>query len=437
MNLGQTIKTLRKEQNITQDELANALNITSQSISKWEKGLANPDVSYIPIIAKFFGVSIETLFIWEDGNLNGEYNESLEIQNKLKVTDDIDSIIELWEDLHFKYPNDFRILKELIVSMCSKNDRRFFNPIFKYSIEALKRNQNPTIENEIIEALKSFMLNKCDNENSNHNKTDNNSKKLTQSEIDTLFMGTFKPIEPVFIETFKPIEPVIMSHETLEILENLEIPEIQKHHHQQMQQIKEQQQQFIEHHQQQVQQMEEQYHKQIQQMQDQQYYHQVQQMEEQYHKQTQQMQDQQYHHQVQQHHHQIPPIQPFTFQTKKAKGKKVLIVDDANFMRHMLREILTKANYEVIGEAVNGYEAIEATDSLNPDIIIMDITMPEMDGIAATEKILAKNPDIIVIMCSAMGYHNLVLETIKLGVSYFVAKPFQLETLTDALARLF
>lgn len=118
------------------------------------------------------------------------------------------------------------------------------------------------------------------------------------------------------------------------------------------------------------------------------------------------------------------------------KMAKVLIVDDAAFMRMMLKDILTKNGLEVVGEAVNGADAIEKYKELLPDVVTMDITMPEMDGITAVKQIKAQHPQAKVIMCSAMGQQPMVLEAIQAGAKDFVVKPFQPERVMDSINRV-
>ncbi|MTI65747.1 MAG: response regulator [Firmicutes bacterium] len=114
-------------------------------------------------------------------------------------------------------------------------------------------------------------------------------------------------------------------------------------------------------------------------------------------------------------------------------SKKVLVVDDAAFMRMMVKDILTNNGYEVVGEAANGKEAVESFKQTNPDIVTLDITMPEMDGIEALKEIKKLNGDAKVIMCSAMGQQAMVMEAIKEGASDFVVKPFQADRVLEAL----
>src|SRR5690625_1393649 len=101
-------------------------------------------------------------------------------------------------------------------------------------------------------------------------------------------------------------------------------------------------------------------------------------------------------------------------------GNKVLIVDDAAFMRMMIKDILEKNGYEVVGEAQNGVEAVEKYEELSPDLVTMDITMPEMDGIEALKKIQEINPEATVIMCSAMGQQAMVIDAIQAGAKDFI-----------------
>jgi len=112
---------------------------------------------------------------------------------------------------------------------------------------------------------------------------------------------------------------------------------------------------------------------------------------------------------------------------------KVLVVDDAAFMRMMIIEILKKHGYEVIGEAENGLKAIEKFRELNPDIVTMDITMPEMDGIEAVKAIRKIDSSARIVMCSAMGQQALVVDAIQAGAKDFVVKPFQTDRVVEAL----
>lgn len=117
-------------------------------------------------------------------------------------------------------------------------------------------------------------------------------------------------------------------------------------------------------------------------------------------------------------------------------GKKVLIVDDAAFMRMLLKDIVTKAGFEVVGEATNGVEAVEKYKELKPDIVTMDITMPEMNGIEAVKKIKEIDPNAKIIMCSAMGQQAMVIEAIQAGAKDFIVKPFQPARVIEALQKL-
>ncbi|WP_281165292.1 response regulator [Liquorilactobacillus sicerae] len=114
-------------------------------------------------------------------------------------------------------------------------------------------------------------------------------------------------------------------------------------------------------------------------------------------------------------------------------GKKILIVDDAVFMRIKLKDILEKNGYEVAGEAQNGKEAIEKYQSVSPDLVTMDITMPEVDGIQALKKIRENDGSAKVIMCSAMGQQGMVMDAIKAGAIDFIVKPFDTERVIKAV----
>ncbi len=115
---------------------------------------------------------------------------------------------------------------------------------------------------------------------------------------------------------------------------------------------------------------------------------------------------------------------------------KVLICDDAAFMRMMIKDILTKNGYEIAGEAENGAIAVEKYSETKPDLVLMDITMPEMDGIQALKKIKANDPGAMVIMCSAMGQQAMVIEAIQSGAKDFIVKPFQADRVIEAVKKV-
>jgi len=116
--------------------------------------------------------------------------------------------------------------------------------------------------------------------------------------------------------------------------------------------------------------------------------------------------------------------------------KRVLIVDDASFMRISLRKILESNGFEVVGEAVNGLEAVNKYMILKPDIVTMDITMPEMNGVEALTQIKKQDPSAKVIMISALGQQSWVKKAIMLGAKGFVVKPYEQEYVVDTLNKL-
>ena len=116
-------------------------------------------------------------------------------------------------------------------------------------------------------------------------------------------------------------------------------------------------------------------------------------------------------------------------------AKNILICDDAAFMRMMIKDILTKNGYNVVGEAENGAKAVEKYQELKPDLVLMDITMPEMDGIQALKAIKAADPSATVIMCSAMGQQAMVIESIQSGARDFSVKPFQPDRVSEAVKK--
>lgn len=117
-------------------------------------------------------------------------------------------------------------------------------------------------------------------------------------------------------------------------------------------------------------------------------------------------------------------------------AKNILICDDAAFMRMMIKDILTKNGYNVAGEAENGAKAVEKYNEIKPDLVLMDITMPEMDGIQALKNIKAADPSATVIMCSAMGQQAMVIESIQAGAKDFIVKPFQADRVLEAVKKV-
>ncbi len=114
---------------------------------------------------------------------------------------------------------------------------------------------------------------------------------------------------------------------------------------------------------------------------------------------------------------------------------RILVVDDAAFMRMMIKEILTKNGYSVVGEASDGVQALEKYKELKPDLVTMDITMPEMDGIQALKEIRGMDSSAKVIMCSAMGQQAMVIDAIQAGARDFIVKPFQAERVIEAIRK--
>ena len=115
---------------------------------------------------------------------------------------------------------------------------------------------------------------------------------------------------------------------------------------------------------------------------------------------------------------------------------KILVVDDAAFMRKMLKVILEMGGHEVLCEAANGIEAVEKYKAYRPDVVTMDITMPEMEGIEALRLIRGTDPGAKVIMCSAMGQQRLIVEAIQSGARDFIVKPFQSDRVLEAVTKV-
>jgi two-component system chemotaxis response regulator CheY len=115
--------------------------------------------------------------------------------------------------------------------------------------------------------------------------------------------------------------------------------------------------------------------------------------------------------------------------------KEILVVDDAAFMRMMIKDILSRNGFKVVGEADNGLRAVERYSELRPDLVIMDITMPELDGIEAVKRIRRLDDKATIIMCSAMGQQSMVIEAIQAGAKDFIVKPFQPERVVEAVKK--
>ena len=116
--------------------------------------------------------------------------------------------------------------------------------------------------------------------------------------------------------------------------------------------------------------------------------------------------------------------------------KQILLIDDAAFMRMMIKNILVKNGFTVCGEGQDGYEAIEKYRALRPDLVIMDITMPNMDGLTALKEIIKEFPDAKIVMCSAMGQESYVVEAIKSGAADFIVKPFQADRIIATVTKV-
>lgn len=115
--------------------------------------------------------------------------------------------------------------------------------------------------------------------------------------------------------------------------------------------------------------------------------------------------------------------------------KKILITDDASFMRMMLKDTLTKEGYLCV-EAVNGANMLDVYETEQPDLVTLDITMPEMDGVMALKKLKEKHPDAVVVMCSAMGQQQMVIEAIQAGAKDFIVKPFQPDRVLGSIKKV-
>jgi two-component system chemotaxis response regulator CheY len=115
---------------------------------------------------------------------------------------------------------------------------------------------------------------------------------------------------------------------------------------------------------------------------------------------------------------------------------RVLVADDAAFMRHMIKEIIEPEGFEVVREAADGVEAVEAFRELHPDVVTMDIVMPRSSGIDAVKKIIEVDPQARIVMCSALGQETLVMEAIQAGAKDFIVKPFKPDAVLATLKKV-
>ncbi len=121
--------------------------------------------------------------------------------------------------------------------------------------------------------------------------------------------------------------------------------------------------------------------------------------------------------------------------TEDSAVANILVVDDAAFMRLMIKDMLVEAGHTIVGEAVNGIDAIEKYRKLKPDLVTMDITMPDMEGVDALKEIRRIDPRAVVIMCSAMGQKQMIVEAIKSGAKDFIVKPLQTSRVIEAISK--
>ncbi len=118
-------------------------------------------------------------------------------------------------------------------------------------------------------------------------------------------------------------------------------------------------------------------------------------------------------------------------------AKRILIADDSSFMRTILKKVLLPAGYDIAGEAANGLEAVERFTELKPDLVILDVTMPEIDGIEALRRIMTLDPEALCIICSAIGQRWMIVQAIEYGAKDFIVKPFQADRILTAIDNTF
>jgi two-component system chemotaxis response regulator CheY len=117
-------------------------------------------------------------------------------------------------------------------------------------------------------------------------------------------------------------------------------------------------------------------------------------------------------------------------------SSRVLVADDAAFMRQMIREIIEPEGYEIVGEATDGVEVVESFEELHPDLVFMDIVMPRCSGLDAVRKIVAKHASARIVMCSALGQETLVMEALQAGAQDFIVKPFKPDAVVETLKKV-
>jgi len=117
-------------------------------------------------------------------------------------------------------------------------------------------------------------------------------------------------------------------------------------------------------------------------------------------------------------------------------GINILIADDLQSIKLVLRDLLEKAGFRVVGEASNGEEAVELFQDKRPDVVLMDITMPKMDGLTALKKILKIDPGANIIMCSALGQQTLIVQALQMGAKDFIVKPFRPDRVINSIKKI-
>lgn len=303
--IGETIRALRREQNATQEQLAEYLGLSGQSVSKWENKIANPDVEYLPGIARFFGVTVDSLFSAQEELPYAEYKRLIE-QGGFLQGEELNEAIALLERMCARYPRDYRLLCEYVAALCMKRDPALTGAILSGSAAILKNSADPRIHRRLTKTLAGYLS------GTGAAGTVPAELPLAQEIIDALF----------------------------------------------------------------------------------------------------------------------PP------RSAAARGNRILLADDAPFMRRAIREIAEKAGCEPVGEVGDGEEAVRMSEELMPDIVILDVVMPALDGIDAARSILKRDPGTCVLLCSVMAQKSVVMKAVRLGIRALIAKPFLPECLEAALGDL-
>jgi two-component system chemotaxis response regulator CheY len=373
------IHFLREYQQITQQEFARYMDVSEQTIAKWESGQTSPNINDLPRIANFFCVTIDFLFNCDIEELIHEYQRSHEKENRILLSDNNASMDEVLEYLCLKHPGDIKLKKEFIRLLCKKNDLSLLDKIFNNIIELIRINESINDYDDVLIALKAFLRNakviNPENETMMLSMSSDTYEKMPELNADQM-KRLVKEIAKNQLSKLKDLSNGILSQEDINhlsrILAEKDALEKTKEEIQLLSQAD------------------------------------------------------------------IDKVfnQDKKSSSIKANGKNILIVDDVQIMRTFLREILESEGYSVVGEARDGQEGFALAMDLRPDIIFMDIGMPVMDGLEASAKILVHFPNMPIIIVSALCNFVSVHKAFRIGVVGFVCKPFTPDRIVEEVHKV-